>query len=110
MAWDTRTWSHEDYEKHRRDVDYWLLTLAAQDGGTTAYDVSKKLYQLGIGNADGDGKLQLAYSVTGVIVRTAKMELRKAGLLAKWEETPIGRIKLSPAGLEKLESMKGQSE
>lgn len=109
MPWDTRTWSDADYQKHRRDVDYWMLALAAQDGGTSAHELGKKLFHLGIGDAVGDGKLQLAYSLTGVIVRTAIRAGREDGILAKWEETPIGRIKITPAGVAKLEGMKGES-
>lgn len=109
MTWDMRIHDVEEYRKRQASVDYWMLRLASAEAGTCSWEVGKKLFALGIGDAVRDTQLGIAYSSTGVIVRTAKMMLQKQGLLVPWMLSPIGRIAITPAGRAKLEEMKGES-
>jgi len=59
------------YEKHRGIVDYTVLSLAAQDGGGSTFEMAEKLWRMGIGNARHNNPSELSYSTTGAVVRSA---------------------------------------
>jgi hypothetical protein len=80
----------EGYDKRRGEVDAAILAELA-DGGKTYTELSMKLRSLGIGNATSDEPLNLAYSTTGAILRTAVIALRNAGKIYDSWDVATGR-------------------
>lgn len=80
----------QGYEKRRGEVDAAILAELAT-GGKTYTELSIKLRSLGIGDAKSDSPLDLAYSTTGAILRTAVTVLRSSGKIYDSWDTASGR-------------------
>jgi hypothetical protein len=68
------------YAKHLEEVDAIILG-ALLDGPKRSYDLIDRLRLAGFGNARNDGPLELSYSMTGAIFRSAYNSLRSRGMV-----------------------------
>jgi hypothetical protein len=78
-----RRWELTDdasYSKTKDRIDAIILTALAQ-GPRSIYEIMAVLRAEGIGDAQHDGLLELSYSTTGTIFRSAKNSLRERGMI-----------------------------
>lgn len=74
------------YHKAQAAIDEIIMTALAS-GPAKSYDLMELLRAAGYGNAINDNPLELAYSMTGAIYRSAKNSLRSRGLIRdSWDE------------------------
>ena len=86
MKGDLHDW--DGYNKRRAEIDAAILAELATDGKTYT-ELAIKLRSIGVGNAQSDDRLELAYSSTGAILRTAVIALRNAGKI--YDSWDLGR-------------------
>lgn len=74
---------HDDagYEKHREAVDRAVLELGVRENGFESVEVGQVLYKLRIGDAKNGDRLEIGYSSTGAIARSAIRSLMKRGMI-----------------------------
>lgn len=78
-----REWAMTDnatYHKHKDEIDA-IILCALSKGPMQTYALMALLRADGYGNAQNDGPLELSYSMTGAIWRSAKNSLRERGLI-----------------------------
>ena len=80
----------EDYEKQREVINAAILEELAV-GGKTHTELAIKLHSIGIGNARSNERIELAYSTTGAILRSALNSLRWAGKIYDSWDTATDR-------------------
>jgi hypothetical protein len=68
------------YAARRDEIDNAILNLLAE-GEKTPHEIGIALRGIGVGNAESDDKLEIAYSMTGAIQRSAINALRRRGLI-----------------------------
>lgn len=75
----------EDYEKRRDEINAAILSELANEG-KTHMELASKLRSIGVGDAKSDDPMELSYSSTGSILRTAVNELRwKGRIYDSWD-------------------------
>jgi hypothetical protein len=73
------------YHKHQDEIDA-LIIGALTDGPKPSHELMELLRHAGFGNAQNNGALELSYSMTGAIYRSAKNSLRARGLICdSWD-------------------------
>jgi ribosomal protein S19E (S16A) len=101
------------YHAKRDLIDFWLLTMADGSVNATYVQMMAKLRSLGIGDAKSDSSIDLAYSGTGAICRSAMNRLHHIGWIEDaWKN---GRklsdpIHITRAGREYLATLPAQEE
>ena len=85
----SRDWKLTDnsaYCKEKDKIDALILSALAH-GPRRIYELMAILRAEGYGNAQNDGPLELSYSMTGAIYRSAQNSLRERGLIYdSWDE------------------------
>jgi hypothetical protein len=69
-----------EYAKHQEEIDDLILN-ALLEGPKRSYDLIDRLRIAGYGNARDSGPLELSYSMTGALYRSAYNSLRSRGLV-----------------------------
>jgi hypothetical protein len=70
------------YAKRQQEIDEAILKLLDDEGeGKTPTEIAAAVRALGVGNARSDDRLELSYSTTGAISRSAVNSLRARGLI-----------------------------
>ena len=91
-----REWAMTDvgsYRKHSDEIDC-LIVGALASGPKSIYTLMALLRAAGHGNATSDTKMDLSYSTTGAIWRSAKNSLRMRGLIYdSWDEYSVTGVK-----------------
>jgi hypothetical protein len=83
-----RDWAVTDnaaYHKAQPEIDA-IITTALLNGPRSSYDLMGLLRAAGYGNAINDNPLELSYSMTGAIYRSAQNSLRNRGIICdSWD-------------------------
>ncbi len=91
-----REWTMTDnatYHKDRDKIDAIIITALA-NGPRRSYELIALLRAAGYGNAINDSPLELAYSMTGAIYRSAKNSLRERRIIYDgWDDYHFTGVK-----------------
>jgi hypothetical protein len=68
------------YAKQQEQIDD-IILCALLEGPKRSYELIDRLRLAGFGNARNDGPLELSYSMTGAVYRSAYNSLRSRGLV-----------------------------
>lgn len=97
-----REWALTDdaaYNKAQADIDALILALL-KSGPRSSYELMALLRATGYGNAQNDSPLELSYSMTGAIYRSAKNSLRRRGMIYdSWDEYKQSGVRKDPLPL-----------
>jgi hypothetical protein len=80
MTTDYALTDEKTYAERQQEIDAAILKLL-DEGGKTPTEVAAAVRALGIGNARSDDRLELSYSTTGAVTRSAINSLRQRGLI-----------------------------
>jgi hypothetical protein len=96
MAASLEITDEKGYHARKDEIDATILALLAE-GGKTSQEIGVALRKLGIGNARSDDRLEIAYSMTGAVQRSATNNLRKRGLITdSWDKANYNRANFEP--------------
>jgi hypothetical protein len=87
---------YEGYERRREDIDATILAALADGEGKTHAELGVILRANCVGNAKSDDPLELSYSSTGAILRTALNSLRMRGKIYDSWDTVTDRQYAKP--------------
>jgi DNA-binding PadR family transcriptional regulator len=101
------------YHAKRDLIDFWILTMADGSPTATQFQMMVKLRDLAIGDARSDARMDLTYSSTGAIYRSAMNRLQHNGWIEEaWKN---GRklsdpLHITRAGREYLATLPAREE